>query len=93
MPTLALDVGGTKIAVGLADESGALLHTAVRPTRGDRDTETVWTVVAELITETLAVAGGRVDAVYGGLIFQRGEIGCGAAGKCPNFIFCHGCTS
>ncbi|MEO8815617.1 MAG: ROK family protein [Mycobacterium sp.] len=61
--TLALDVGGTKIAVGLADRSGALVHTAVRPTRGDQDAEQVWAVVAELVDEALHTAGGAVDAV------------------------------
>lgn len=61
--TLALDVGGTKIAVGLADRSGALVHTAVRPTLGDQDAEQVWAVVAELIDEALHTAGGAVDAV------------------------------
>lgn len=61
--TLALDVGGTKIAAGLADRSGALVHTATRPTRGDQGAEHVWAVVAELIDEALHTAGGAVDAV------------------------------
>ncbi|MBS9534943.1 ROK family protein [Mycobacterium sp. M1] len=63
MATLAVDVGGTKIAVGLVDPSGALVHTAVRPTQGDRDAETVWAVAAGLIAEVLAVVGGAVDGV------------------------------
>jgi glucokinase len=49
--TLAIDVGGTKIAVGLADSTGALVHTATLPTpRGDA--EAVWAVAERLITET-----------------------------------------
>lgn len=60
---LALDIGGTKIAAGLADADGFLTYTAARPTRGDQGAEVVWAVVAELIEEVLAQAGGRVDAV------------------------------
>ncbi|MEZ0383938.1 ROK family protein [Mycobacterium sp. pW045] len=60
---LALDVGGTKIAAGLVDADGALTYTAVRPTRGDQDAEVVWAVVAELLDDVLAKAGGRVGAV------------------------------
>lgn len=51
--TLAIDVGGTKIAVGLADPDGALVHTATRPTPHG-DAEAVWEVVERLITETTA---------------------------------------
>src|SRR5574340_277583 len=61
--TLALDVGGTKIAAGLADPSGALVYTAIRPTQADRGTEVVWSVVAELIDDALRAAGGAVGAV------------------------------
>ena len=51
--TLAIDIGGTKIAVGLADRSGALVHTAITPTpRGDA--EEVWAAAARLITTTTA---------------------------------------
>lgn len=58
---LAVDIGGTTIAVGLVDEAGTLVHTAVRPTpRGDA--ETVWAQVAALIAETVRTAGGRVRA-------------------------------
>ncbi|MFL0178214.1 MULTISPECIES: ROK family protein [unclassified Mycobacterium] len=62
-PVLALDVGGTKIAVGLVDPDGALSYTATLPTRADQGTEVVWAVVAELIENALERAGGRVDAV------------------------------
>ncbi|OBG87716.1 sugar kinase [Mycobacterium sp. E136] len=57
--TLALDVGGTKIAVGLVDGTGTLVHQVKLPTpRGDA--ETIWAVADSLITEALATAGGRV---------------------------------
>jgi glucokinase len=51
--TLAIDVGGTKIAVGLADSSGALVHTATLPTPHG-DAEAVWAVAEQLITATTA---------------------------------------
>lgn len=65
--TLALDIGGTKIAAGLVDADGALVHHAKLPTP-DGDAEAVWTVVDTLITAALAEAGGRVRGV---------GIGCG----------------
>ena len=57
--TLALDIGGTKIAAGLVDADGTLVHHARQPTP-DEGAEAVWTVVDALITEALAAAGGRV---------------------------------
>jgi glucokinase len=60
--TLALDIGGTKIAAGLVDVEGALVHHAKLPTP-DGDAEAVWTVVDTLVTEGLAEAGGRVRGV------------------------------
>ncbi len=60
--TLALDIGGTKIAAGLVDRDGHLVHTAKRPTP-DTDAERVWDVVDELITEAVTVARGMVRGV------------------------------
>ena len=60
--TLALDVGGTKIAAGLVDADGILVQHAKLPTP-DGDAEAVWTVVDTLVTEALAEAGGRVRGV------------------------------
>jgi glucokinase len=65
--TLALDIGGTKIAVGLVDPEGTLVHQARLPTP-DGDAEAVWAVVDTLVTEALTTAGGRVRGV---------GIGCG----------------
>jgi glucokinase len=59
---LALDIGGTKIAGGLVDAEGALVHHTKLPTP-DEDAEAIWTVVDTLITEALAAAGGRVRGV------------------------------
>jgi glucokinase len=60
--TLALDVGGTKIAAGLVDADGKLMHQAKLPTP-DGDAEAVWAVVDTLVTEALAEARGRVRGV------------------------------
>lgn len=60
--TLALDIGGTKIAAGLVDAEGTLVHQAKLPTP-DGDAEAVWAVVDTLVTEALAEAGGRVRGV------------------------------
>lgn len=57
--TLALDIGGTKIAVGLVDDAGTMVHRGKLPTP-DGDAEATWAVVDSLLTEALAVAGGRV---------------------------------
>ena len=60
--TLALDIGGTKIAAGLVDADGSLVQHAKLPTP-DGDAEAVWTVVDTLVTEALAEAGGHVRGV------------------------------
>jgi glucokinase len=60
--TLTLDIGGTKIAVGIVDADGALVHQGKLPTP-DGDAEAVWTVVDTLVTEALAEARGRVRGV------------------------------
>ena len=61
-PTLAIDIGGTKIAVGLVDDDGELVHHAQLPTP-DSDAEAIWAVVDSLVTEALAAAGGHVRGV------------------------------
>lgn len=63
MRTLCLDIGGTKIAVGLFDPTGALVHTAQQPTPAGVDAEQVWASVAAMITDAVRVAGGSVGAV------------------------------
>lgn len=61
--TLAIDVGGTKIATGLVDPTGQLVHSARRPTPATGDAERVWSVAEELIFDTLAASGGQVRGV------------------------------
>jgi glucokinase len=61
--TLCLDIGGTKIAAGLADPDGVLVHTVIRPTPSGAGAEDVWAAVDAAIAEALRAAGGAVAAV------------------------------
>ncbi|MGA7054631.1 MAG: ROK family protein [Mycobacterium sp.] len=63
MLTLCLDIGGTKIAAGLADPAGVLVHTSIRRTPAAASAEQVWAAVAATIDEALRAADGSVDAV------------------------------
>jgi glucokinase len=63
MLTLALDIGGTKIAVGLVDPSGELVHNATRPTPKSEGPENVWAVVDQMIADAITVAEGVIRAV------------------------------
>ncbi|BBX84380.1 ROK family protein [Mycolicibacterium aubagnense] len=56
--TLALDIGGTKIAAALVDPDGVLVHREQLPTP-HADREQVWGTVDALIESALVVAGGR----------------------------------
>jgi glucokinase len=60
--TLALDVGGTKIAAGLVDGHGRVLHSARAPTP-DGDAEAVWAATERLVAGALRRAGGVVRGV------------------------------
>ncbi|BBZ49497.1 sugar kinase [Mycobacterium heidelbergense] len=61
--TLCLDIGGTKIAAGLADPGGALVHTVIQPTPTGVGAEEVWAAVAATIADALRAADGGVAAV------------------------------
>ncbi|OBK70963.1 ROK family protein [Mycobacterium sp. 1274761.0] len=61
-PALAIDIGGTKIAVAAVSVEGEVGHHAQLPTP-DGDAEAVWAVVDSLVTEAVAAAGGRVRGV------------------------------
>jgi glucokinase len=63
MLTLCLDIGGTKIAAGLADGDGALVHTGTCPTPAGVSAEQVWAAVAAMIADELREADGAVRAV------------------------------
>ena len=63
MLTLALDIGGTKLAVGLVDPAGALVQTAILPTPKNQGVEQVWSVVHQMIADALKAAEGAIRAV------------------------------
>jgi len=63
MLTLCLDIGGTKIAAGLADAGGVLVHTDVAPTPAHAAAEQVWDVVAALIADAVRLADAPIAAV------------------------------
>jgi glucokinase len=63
MLTLAVDIGGTKIAVGLVDPAGELVHTAIEPTPKDHQTDHVWAVLDRMLADALTVAGGPIRGV------------------------------
>jgi glucokinase len=63
MLTLAVDIGGTKIAVGLVNPAGELVHTAIEPTPKDHQAEHVWTVLDRMLADTVKVANGAVRGV------------------------------
>jgi glucokinase len=63
MLTLALDIGGTKIAVGLIDPAGELVHKVVEPTPKDPEADHVWRLVDRMIVDATNVAQGAIQAV------------------------------
>lgn len=60
--TLSLDIGGTKIAVGLVGSDGELLHHVQLPTP-KTDAESVWAVVETLLADALIKANGSAHGV------------------------------
>jgi glucokinase len=60
-PSLVLDIGGTKIAAGLVDADGQLLHQNRRPTPRSIDPEEVWAAAERTVIDALAAAGGEVS--------------------------------
>jgi glucokinase len=61
--TLCLDIGGTKIAAGLADPAGVLVYNAIRPTPAGAAAEEVWAAVAATIADAVRVADAPIAAV------------------------------
>lgn len=63
MGTLALDIGGTKIAAAIVDADGAVLHQTREPTPPGGSVEQVWAAAGRTITSALAAAGSAVSGV------------------------------
>ncbi|HEX6501321.1 MAG TPA: ROK family protein [Micromonosporaceae bacterium] len=61
-PTLGIDIGGTKTAVGVVDATGRLLAVEVAPTPARDGADAVLTRVAELAASVRAAAGAPVGA-------------------------------
>jgi len=62
LSTLTLDIGGTKIAAGIVDAKGQVLHKNRHPTPRSTDPDEVWAAAQRAIAEALA-AHGPVDGV------------------------------
>ncbi len=69
-PALAVDIGGTKVAAGLVDASGRLLHQTRQPTPHVDDPEQVWAAAQRTIADALAAT----DSVRGVGIASAGPI-------------------
>ena len=80
MLTLCLDIGGTKIAAGLADPGGVLVHTSIRRTPAAASAEQVWVAVAATVAGALRAADGSVGAVG---IASAGPIDLGSGSVSP----------
>lgn len=73
---IALDIGGTKLAAGIVDETGIIDARAQHPT-GDTDAEGLFATVTELIDSVVATAGHGVTACgvgSGGPMTAEGEL-------------------
>jgi glucokinase len=73
---LAIDIGGTKMAAALADESGALHHRVSRPTPGEAGPEQLFDALAELVSPLIAAPFDRPRAAgvgCGGPMTRGGE--------------------
>ncbi|WP_421842146.1 ROK family protein [Mycobacterium sp.] len=85
MLTLCLDIGGTKIAAGLADRAGVLVYAATRPTPVDCGADQLWAVLAAMIADALQAAGGVVGGVG---IASAGPIDVASGTVSPTNIAC-----
>lgn len=74
MVTLAVDIGGTKLAVGVVDDTGRVLHRSVAPTAAHGDAEALFGDLTTLIDEALATSAvDRCGVGCGGPMTPGGE--------------------
>jgi glucokinase len=73
LPALAIDVGGTKLAAGVAEPGGRLITWAQTPTPRDLDAEQLWRTLDALMTRVLDQAKITSPAGLSG-------VGCGCGG-------------
>jgi glucokinase len=72
-PAVAIDIGGTKIAVGVVEPGGRLVAAARTRTPRELDAEQLWRTMEALTTRVLADAGLDAPGAIGG-------VGCGCGG-------------
>ena len=72
-PVLAIDIGGTKFAAGVAEPGGRLVTWAQTPTPRDLDAEQMWRTLDALMTRVLDTAQIADPADLAG-------VGCGCGG-------------
>ncbi len=77
MSVLAVDVGGTKLAVALVDESGNMTARCAAPTPRTDDAERIWSALHALVDQALARADERGDAERGEVVADACGVGCG----------------
>jgi glucokinase len=69
--TLAIDIGGTKLAAGVVDDAGVLSHRAHQATVADGDGEALFADLASLVDAV------RADAAAAGVDVAACGVGCG----------------
>jgi glucokinase len=72
-PVLAVDIGGTKMAGGVAESGGRLITWAQVPTPHDVDADDLWRTLETVLLQVLATA--KVDDLS-----ELSGIGCGCGG-------------
>jgi glucokinase len=72
-PVLAIDIGGTKLAAGIAEPGGRLVTWGQSPTPADVDAEQLWRTLDALMTEVLESDEAGDPAGLAG-------VGCGCGG-------------
>lgn len=72
-PVLAVDIGGTKMAAGVAEPSGRLISWNQIPTHRDVDGEQLWRTLESLLAQVLDAAKVSDTSVLSG-------VGCGCGG-------------
>jgi glucokinase len=77
-PALAVDIGGTKLAVGVVETGGRPVSWAQVPTPRDVDAEQLWRTVESLIDRVLGEAGLTAPASLAGV-----GAGCGGPMEWP----------
>jgi len=72
-PVLAADIGGTKMAVGVAEPGGRLITWSQVPTPRDSDAKHLWRTLEDLVLQVL-------DTAKVGDLSELSGIGCGCGG-------------